>query len=151
MTADLLTRIFSLADHYGKKVYAVVSNMTIALERRDLMKRTGCVVCNDQEAGILFSEDYHDMEPEILAPIIHERAIKAGYGSVVVTMGEKGAVYTDGKDFGVCPPLRTHVVETCFFRHRFKRICLSKIPAGRIRISYRMKTVVTHQLCYGCF
>lgn len=112
MTADLLNRIFSLADHYGKKVYAVVSNMTIALERRDLMKRTGCVVCNDQEAGILFSEDYHDMEPEILAPIIHERAIKAGYGSVVVTMGEKGAVYTDGKDFGVCPPLRTHVVDT---------------------------------------
>ena len=55
MTSDLLNRIFTLADRYEKKVYAVVSNMTIALERRDLMKRTGCVVCNDQEAGILFS------------------------------------------------------------------------------------------------
>lgn len=112
MTSDLLNRIFTLADRYGKKVYAVVSNMTIALERRDLMKRTGCVVCNDQEAGILFSEDYHDVEPEQLATIIHERASKAGYVNVVVTMGEKGAVYTDGENYGVVPPLRTHVVDT---------------------------------------
>ncbi len=112
MTSDLLNRIFTLADRYGKKVYAVVSNMTIALERRDLMKRTGCVVCNDQEAGILFSEDYHDVEPEQLAVIIHERASKAGYVNVVVTMGEKGAVYTDGENYGVVPPLRTHVVDT---------------------------------------
>ena len=43
MTSDLLNRIFTLADRYEKKVYAVVSNMTIALERRDLLKRTGCV------------------------------------------------------------------------------------------------------------
>lgn len=112
MTSDLLNRIFTLADRYGKKVYAVVSNMTIALERRDLMKRTGCVVCNDQEAGILFSEDYHDVKPEQLAVIIHERASKAGYVNVVVTMGEKGAVYTDGENYGVVPPLRTHVVDT---------------------------------------
>lgn len=112
MTSDLLNRIFTLADRYGKKVYAVVSNMTIALERRDLMKRTGCVVCNDQEAGILFSEDYHDVKPEQLATIIHERASKAGYVNVVVTMGEKGAVYTDGENYGVVPPLRTHVVDT---------------------------------------
>lgn len=112
MTSDLLNQIFTLADRYEKKVYAVVSNMTIALERRDLMKRTGCVVCNDQEAGILFSEDYRDLEPEQLAEIIHERALKAGYVNVVVTMGEKGAVYTDGRSYGVVPPLRTHVVDT---------------------------------------
>ncbi|MGM9940712.1 MAG: carbohydrate kinase family protein [Bulleidia sp.] len=112
MTADLLNRIFILADRYDKKVYAVVSNMSIAMERRDLMKRTGCVVCNDQEAGLLFSEDYHGMEPEQLAEIIHERAGNAGYHNVVVTMGEKGAVYTDGTDYGVCPPQRTAVIDT---------------------------------------
>lgn len=112
MTSDLLNRIFDLADKYGKKVYAVVSNMSIAVERRDLMKRTGCVVCNDQEAGILFSEDYHDFTPEKLAEIIHVRAKQADYHNVVITMGEQGSVYTDGVNYGVCPPQRTGVVDT---------------------------------------
>lgn len=112
MSSDLLNRIFALADKYGKKVYAVVSNMSIAVERRDLMKHTGCVVCNDQEAEILFSEDYQGKTPEELAGIIHLRAKQAGYSNVVVTMGEKGSVYTDGVNYGVCPAQRTVVVDT---------------------------------------
>ena len=95
MDSDILNRIFALADKYGIKVYAVVSNMSIAMERRDLMKRTGCVVCNDQEASILFSEDYSKYEPEQLAEIIAKHAKTAQYSNFVVTLGEKGAVYVD--------------------------------------------------------
>ena len=57
---DLLKKIFQLAEKYQKKVYAVVSNMSIALERRDLLQRVDCFVCNIQEAGLLFSEEYDD-------------------------------------------------------------------------------------------
>ena len=147
MTSDLLNRIFTLADRYEKKVYAVVSNMTIALERRDLMKRTGCVVCNDQEAGILFSEDYHDTEPEELARIIPERAAKAGYVNVVVTMGEKGAVYTDGDTYGVIPPLRTHVVDTtgagdAFFSGVAAGLTYGKTLEESCRIGTRLASAV---------
>ena len=147
MTSDLLNRIFTLADRYEKKVYAVVSNMTIALERRDLMKRTGCVVCNDQEAGILFSEDYHDTELEELARIIHERAAKAGYVNVVVTMGEKGAVYTDGDTYGVIPPLRTHVVDTtgagdAFFSGVAAGLTYGKTLEESCRIGTRLASAV---------
>ena len=147
MTSDLLHRIFTLADRYEKKVYAVVSNMTIALERRDLMKRTGCVVCNDQEAGILFSEDYHDTEPEELARIIHECAAKAGYVNVVVTMGEKGAVYTDGDTYGVIPPLRTHVVDTtgagdAFFSGVAAGLTYGKTLEESCRIGTRLASAV---------
>ena len=147
MTSDLLNRIFTLADRYEKKVYAVVSNMTIALERRDLMKRTGCVVCNDQEAGILFSEDYHDTEPEELARIIHARAAKAGYVNVVVTMGEKGAVYTDGDTYGVIPPLRTHVVDTtgagdAFFSGVAAGLTYGKTLEESCRIGTRLASAV---------
>ena len=147
MTSDLLNRIFTLADRYEKKVYAVVSNMTIALERRDLMKRTGCVVCNDQEAGILFSEDYHDTEPEELARIIHERAAKAGYVNVVVTMGENGAVYTDGDTYGVIPPLRTHVVDTtgagdAFFSGVAAGLTYGKTLEESCRIGTRLASAV---------
>ena len=55
MKADILKKIFALAEKYHKKVYALVSNMSIAVERRDLIKRTDCFVCNLQEAGILKS------------------------------------------------------------------------------------------------
>ena len=57
MDAAILKTIFKLAEKYNKQVYAVVSNMTIAMERRDLLKQTGCIVCNQGEAGLLFSED----------------------------------------------------------------------------------------------
>ena len=113
MDADILKRIFTLADRYGKQVFAVVSNMSIALERRDLLKRTGCVVCNQQEAGILFSEDYDDLSAEELQKVIEQRIGQAQIPQMVVTMGENGAVYAkQGEDSGFCPPQKVDVVDT---------------------------------------
>ena len=60
---EIVKKTFHYAEKYGKKVYALVSNMTIAIERRDFLRRTACFVCNQQEAGILFSEDYGDLKP----------------------------------------------------------------------------------------
>ena len=54
---DVVKRVFRLAKKYGKRVYAVVSNMSIAMGRRDFLKDIDCFVCNIQEAGILFSDD----------------------------------------------------------------------------------------------
>lgn len=112
MEADLLNRIFELADKYNKKVYAVVSNMSIAMERRDLMKRTGCVVCNLQEAEILFSADYSNYSLSKLSDVIAENAKNAHYPKIVVTLGEDGAIYSDENGYGICPPQRTAVVDT---------------------------------------
>lgn len=113
MDSDILKTIFDLADKYGIKVYAVVSNMSIAMERRDLMKRTGCVVCNDEEAGLLFSDDYSKLSPEELAPIISVQAKKAQYSNFVVTLGNRGAVYASDKgDYGTIPPQNTQVIDT---------------------------------------
>lgn len=113
MDSDILKRIFALADKYGIKVYAVVSNMSIAMERRDLMKRTGCVVCNDAEASTLFSDDYSKYTAEELAPIISKVARQAQYPKFVVTLGDKGSVYADEEgNYGVIPPQNTQVVDT---------------------------------------
>lgn len=64
---EIVKKTFAYAEKYNKKVYAMVSNMSIAVERRDFLKRTSCFVCNEQEAGILFSEDYSGTEPERMA------------------------------------------------------------------------------------
>ena len=113
MEVDILKKIFDLCDKYNKKIFAVVSNMSIAMERRDLLSRVSCIVCNDQEAGLLFSEDYTDMSPEQIEKILVERIRQANIRMMVVTMGDKGAVYASlDKESGYCPPQKVDVIDT---------------------------------------
>ncbi len=110
---EIVKKTFNYAEKYGKKVYALVSNMTIAIERRDFLRRTACFVCNQQEAGILFSEDYEDVTAEELSNILAERIRTAQIPQMVVTMGGDGAVYVDEKgNRGVYPALKVDVVDT---------------------------------------
>lgn len=113
MDRDVVKKVFAYAEKYQKKVYAVVSNMSIAMERRDFIRRTDCFVCNQQEAGILFSEEYEQMTPEVLCEILADRIRSAKIPKLVVTMGAKGSVYVsqDGEG-GVCPALKVDVVDT---------------------------------------
>ena len=113
MEVDILKKIFDLCEKYDKQIFAVVSNMSIAMERRDLLSRVDCIVCNDQEAGILFSEEYSGMEPEQIKEILEEKIRKANIRKMVVTMGDRGAVYAsyDGES-GYCPPQKVDVIDT---------------------------------------
>ena len=110
---DIVKQVFMLAEKYGKPVYAVVSNMRIAVERRDFLRSTHCFVCNQQEAGILFSDDYCDKTPQEMADILAERIKAARIQRMIVTMGEHGAVYatTDGEK-GICPAKKVDVKDT---------------------------------------
>jgi pseudouridine kinase len=110
---EIVKRAFKLAKKYNKKVYSVVGNMSIALERRDFLKSIDCFVCNVQEAGILFSEDYSDKKPEDMVDIISERVKAAQIHSMIVTMGGEGAVYADmAGDKGFCPARKVEVKDT---------------------------------------
>lgn len=110
---EIVKRVFKLASKYHKKVYAVVSNMNIALERRDFLMKVDCFVCNQQEAGILFSADYSAETPDSLMKIIAEKARAACINSMIVTMGSSGAVYTDSNgNFGHCPARAVQVKDT---------------------------------------
>ena len=110
---DIVKQVFMLAEKYGKPVYAVVSNMRIAVERRDFLRSTHCFVCNQQEAGILFSDDYSDKAPEEMADILAERIKAARIQRMIVTMGEHGAVCStiDGEK-GICPAKKVDVKDT---------------------------------------
>ena len=113
MEVPLLKQIFALAERYGKDIYAVVSNMSIAMERRDLLKRVACVVCNLQEAELLFSEEYEGMTSEEFQFVLVRRVQQAQIPRMVVTMGGDGAVYAslDGES-GVCPAGKVDVIDT---------------------------------------
>lgn len=113
MEPQLLKKVFALAEKWHKDIYAAVSNMSIALERRDLFKKTACIVCNEQEAGLLFSENYDGMNPDELRELLSERISQAQIPRMVITLGSRGAVYAQhGGESGICPAIETEVVDT---------------------------------------
>ena len=110
---EIIKRVFKLAKKHGKKVYSVVGNMNIALERRDFLKSIDCFVCNIQEAGILFYDDYSQKTKEEMVQILSEKVITAQIPSMIVTMGGDGAVYADMQgDKGYCPARKVDVKDT---------------------------------------
>ena len=110
---EIVKKTFKFAKKYNKRVYAVVANMSIALERRDFLQSIDCFVCNIQEAGILFSDDYSGKTPAEMVNIIAEKVEAARIPGMIVTMGGEGAVYASMQgDKGFCPARKVEVKDT---------------------------------------
>ena len=113
MDKEIVKRVFAYAAKYQKKVYAVVSNMVIASQRRDFLQSIDCFVCNQLEAGILFVDDFSALEPEAFVEVLYQRICKANIPSMVVTMGSRGAVYaSQSGERGYFPPETVKVRDT---------------------------------------
>ena len=109
----VVEEIYRLKAKYNKKVFAAVSNINIALDRRAFLQQTDCFVCNRQEAGVLFTDDLSGKEPEVLARRLSERVIGAAIPAMVVTLGPDGAVWADKHGmYGVCPAQQVPVADT---------------------------------------
>ena len=113
LSKEIVKKVIDLAKKHDKKLFALVSNMSIAAQRRDLVKNFDCFICNDQEAGILFVNEYEDKSPEELRDILSANVQSANIPAMIVTMGEKGAVYAtrDGEK-GYCPARNVEVKDT---------------------------------------
>ena len=116
MRSYILKKVFDLAEKYHKQVYAAVSNMSIAMERRDLLSRTGCVVCNQEEASLLFSDDYSGKSHEEMQQILEEKLCQTRIPRMVITLGGDGAVYAENTEknglSGYVPALHVMVQDT---------------------------------------
>ena len=110
---EIVKRTLDLCEKHSVRAYGVVSNMSIAAERRDFLQRLECFICNQGEAGLLFLDDYSGKTPQEMADIVAVKTKRANIKSMVVTMGDKGAVYatTDGMK-GVCPARNVAVKDT---------------------------------------
>ncbi len=110
---EIVKRAFKLAKQYNKPIYTVVANMSIAVQRRDFLQDTACFICNRQEAGILFSDDYSQTGIEQLEDILSEKVTRANIPSMIITLGDKGAIYADMHgDKGYVPARNVTVRDT---------------------------------------
>ena len=113
MDKDIVKLALELAQKHSCKAIGIVSNMSIAAKRRDLLKNFHCFICNQQEAGQLFLNDYENYTPEQMKQELLSKVTGARIPSMVVTMGDKGAVYADlNGNSGVCPARNVQVKDT---------------------------------------
>ena len=132
MHKEVVKKIFELAEKYKKKVYALVSNMSIALERRDFLQKLDCFICNEQEAGMLFLDDYTETSPQELSKILAEKVKAANIPAMIVTMGSKGAVYADVQgDSGFVPARKVNVKDTTGAGDAFCAGAMSGLTYGK--------------------
>ena len=110
---SLVKKTIELAKKHGKKLFALVSNMSLAVERRDLLKQFDCFICNKQEAGMFFIDDYMDKSREEMRSILAEKVVQAHIPAMIVTLGGDGAVFAsmDGES-GHCPAIEVQVKDT---------------------------------------
>ena len=110
---EIVKKTLELAKKYQVKAFAMVSNMSIAMERRDFLQHFDCFICNQQEAGLLFYEDYESYGPAELRDALRDKVLRARIPSMVVTMGAQGSVYADlSGHCGVCPAKKVRVRDT---------------------------------------
>ena len=109
----IVKKVIELGKKHNKKLFALVSNMNLAAERRDFIKEFDCFICNRQEAGIFFSDDYTGIDNEAIVDVIADKVMRAKIPAMVVTLGDKGAVYaTCSGERGICPARKVNVKDT---------------------------------------
>ena len=109
----LVKKVLELAKKHGKKIFALVSNISLAVERRDLLKQFDCFICNKLEAGMFFFEDYSEKTREEMQEILADKVMQAQIRAMVVTLGGDGAVYADmNGESGYCPAIEVLVKDT---------------------------------------
>ena len=110
---EVVKAVIALAKKYDKKIVAVVSNMGIAAQRRDLLQSIDCIICNQLEAGILFADDYESKTAEEVRALLPAKVKAANYPCLIVTLGPDGAVYADKEgNTGFCPARKVQVKDT---------------------------------------
>ncbi len=110
---ETVKQVLQFAKKYRKKVYAAVSNMSIAMERRDFLQQIDCFVCNQQEAGLMFSDNYEALDADEMCRTLAGNVHRANIPCMVVTMGDKGAVYArSGGECGTVPAKKVNVIDT---------------------------------------
>lgn len=110
----VLKQVFALAEKYNKEVYGAVSNMSIAMKRRDRLQRIRCFVCNKEEAEVFFSDSFSGTSTEDMARDLVDKIRSANIRSMIVTLGGDGAIYADALsgEYGHAPAREVNVSDT---------------------------------------
>lgn len=86
-------KVIAFAKVLGRPVYGIPGNLEVALHHKEILSDLECFICNDIEAAKIFDAalDLNDVEQIKIELAKFVQATKVR--SMIVTMGDKGAVY----------------------------------------------------------
>lgn len=109
LEGDVVDKAFEIGGQYNKPIHCVVSNITLAMQKRHLLSQVASFTCNQEEAGQFFNLDMQHIEPKDLVALIQREGIQ----NMIVTLGKDGAMYASmNGDCGHVPAKDVVVVDT---------------------------------------
>jgi len=111
---SLTEKVIKLCEKYSVKLYCVVGNLSIMQKRPELLYSLSCIICNEAEIGRLCGKDLSKIDAPEMLSFITELIKEKNYPPMIITMGDKGAVYYDPKtqESGICPVIKSVVKDT---------------------------------------
>lgn len=114
LNETIAKRILSLAHAANKPVYGIPGNLDTIMRHPELLQGLSCFICNNYEADLLMESAFFGQTQEEQQRMVAEYVKRAGLRSMIVTLGENGAVYYDAQtnERGHQPIFPVQVVDT---------------------------------------
>lgn len=114
LNAELTLRVLELAGQRGLPVHGIPGNLSVILERPEILPRLASFICNDIEGGRLLKQELSQLAPEEIAAVLRAYVEARGLQSMVITLGARGAVYYDAVrgESGYQPVLPADVIDS---------------------------------------
>jgi pseudouridine kinase len=106
--------VIKLALEKKKPIYGVPGNLDVILNHRELLDHLDCFICNNFEADLFLELDFTNLNIDQKQESLIQFVDRMGMGSMVVTLGEKGAVYYNPltKEVGYQPVFPVKLVDS---------------------------------------
>jgi pseudouridine kinase len=111
---QIANSVIKLAKKANKPIYGVPGNLDVILSHKDLLNYLDCFICNNFEADQFFKLDFTNLNIAQKQESLIQFVDRMRMGSMVVTLGEKGAVYYNPqtKEVGYQPVFPVKLVDS---------------------------------------
>ena len=93
LNEEITKKVIAIAKEKGKPIYGLPGNLSVILNNKELLTDMECFVCNDIEAAKIFEVEIELGDVVKITAELTKFAKEQNIKAMVVTMGEKGAVY----------------------------------------------------------
>jgi pseudouridine kinase len=106
--------VIELAKEEKKPIYGIPGNLDVILNHRELLDYLDCFICNNFEADLFLELDFTNLNIDQKQESLIHFVDRTGMGSMVVTLGEKGAIYYNShtKEVGYQPVFPVKLVDS---------------------------------------
>ena len=97
LSEELSRKVIELAKKYHRPIFGIPGNFDVIMNHPDLLRDMDCFICNEIEGSTLLGRNISGLRTESLIEHLRNYVRSSGLRSMVITLGEQGAVYYDAR------------------------------------------------------